>query len=100
VDTPRSLRANFNLYRTKAGPNGHSLVTSIADALAMPSELKNSLAILGGPKLGYTLKKVLVPGAFLGFLSKYINWGNGKEFRRLAFFSDKEGKTRVVGIID
>ena len=37
---------------------------------------------------------------FLGFLQGYCKVDLGKCFRRLSYLSEKEGKTRVVGILD
>jgi hypothetical protein len=45
------LRANLNQYRTKKGPNGHSLSFSIVDAQNLPQTLIDSLKVVGGPLL-------------------------------------------------
>jgi len=97
---PKSLSAKFSIYRTKSGPNGHALATSIQDARALPDSLILSLTRMGGPKVGYTLETAMKCVPFLDFLSSWCKTSVGKSFRRLSYFSDKEGKTRLIGIMD
>lgn len=52
---PRSLNANLKDFRVKSGPNGQALITSHLDLQAMPQSLKDSLSILGGPKMKETI---------------------------------------------
>lgn len=97
---PKTLRSRLEVYRSKAGPNGHALMTALTDARALPKTLVTHLKTLGGPKLGYTLEKALSSEFFLSFHQKWMPNNDEGNFRRLSYFSDKEGKTRVIGILD
>lgn len=94
------LRANLNHYRTKKGPNGHSLSTSVIDANNLPLELIEDLKVVGGPLLSMTIKSLRNQSFLYYFLSRYMKVIGGSSFRRLSYFPDKEGKTRVIGILD
>lgn len=88
------------MHRSKNGPNGHALSTAISDARILPESLIRSLT-MSGPKIGYILGHIMKSSSFLdGFLSEYFDVKPGKSFRKLSYFSDKEGKTRVIGILD
>lgn len=51
----KRLYAHVEQYRTKMGPNGHSLSTAICDARALPDSLVSHLVKMGGPRLDYIL---------------------------------------------
>jgi len=97
---PKTLRANLKTYRSKSGPNGHALLTCLSDYKALPESLIKSLEILGGLKFKYILSVALKSKYTLEFLKRFMTIKDDGEFRRLSFFSDKEGKTRIVGILD
>lgn len=95
------LKPHLEAYRTKSGPNGHALNCAISDARCLPPNLVHSLSIMGGPKMEYILKKVMQSDLLLdGFVSKFFRVSKGESFRRLSSFPDKEGKVRVIGILD
>lgn len=100
---PRRLRASTRGYSLKQGPNGHALNTSMWDFKALPDDLKDSLCIMGGSSF---CNKVIKPLNFfplrdlLDVYHSYSNYVSKPSFRRLCAFSDKEGKTRVIGILD
>jgi len=96
----KGLQAKLNHYRTKKGPNGHSLSTSVIDANNLPDSLINSLKTVGGPLLSGTVKDLRNQSFLYYFLSRYMKIFGGTSFRRLSYFPDKEGKTRVIGILD
>lgn len=50
--------------------------------------------------MGFILRHALRSTAFLSFLSKWFKTDIGKSYRRLTSFPDKEGKMRIVGILD
>lgn len=101
---PKVLEANLKSYRSKSGPNGHSLVSSFIDAQALNHSQIKDLTILGGPKLG----------EMINFLKIKSVWNFHKEFfeplkkicnktpvlRRLTYFSDKEDKVRIIALLD
>lgn len=88
---------------TKSGPNGQSLTSSVTDLTFLPQELISSIKILGGVKLGRVIDELLRPR--FGNLSIASIWATifspkTSRFRKLSYFSDKEGKTRVIAILD
>jgi len=90
---------------TKSGPNGQALVTSLKDLTLLPPLLKEDLILLGGKELkSYwdILTSEIYPGqTLIDFNQKSFLEGNTKQsIRRLSYFSDKEGKTRVIAIMD
>jgi len=94
------LYADLAQYRTKKGPNGHSLSTSVIDANNLPQSLLTSLKLVGGPFLHESVEHLRNKFFLNYFLSRYMPIVGGKSFRRLSYFPDKEGKTRVIGILD
>jgi len=92
-------------WSTKKGPIGQALASSIYDFFALPPELYGYIALMGDSPLkshmdacrdylnnGYNLLdiwKVLYPHS-----------RNQQLIRRLSYFGDKEGKTRVIAILD
>jgi hypothetical protein len=66
----------------------------------LPKKLRESIAELGGSKMRNYLI-YLEEGTF--FLSRFFVssvMGKEKIFRKLTAFADKEGKTRVIAILD
>jgi len=85
-------------FTSKSGPNGHALLTSLDDCEALPASLIDSIRELAGDKLA---DSILLLKSNLPFLRTFIPRKNPKpKFRRLAFFPDKEDKTRIVAILD
>jgi hypothetical protein len=88
-------------YSTKSGPNGQALAASMADLKELPKELVDELLILGGNFVGSAINKLRADQSRLIDLWYKIFPGSTKgEFRKLALVADKEGKTRVVAILD
>lgn len=88
---------------TKSGPNGQALLTSLVDLSALPPSLYDDITIIGGSPLKSIMDKLKDP------IYKEMNycqiWNTlmsikGDKIRKLSYFSDKEGKTRVIGILD
>jgi len=98
----KKLRAQVEVFRSKSGPNGHALASATADAKLLPLSLIKSLGTLGGPKISFLLK-CLQSDYIQNFLrslnSKFLIL-DGKSFRRLSSFADKEDKVRTIGILD
>lgn len=90
---------------TKSGPNGQAMLFSIHDFLAIPEELKTHLVMLGGKKIEDTFAKLV---KIWDGIPAYQHWFNlinlkaekAQKFRKISTFGDKEGKTRVIGILD
>jgi hypothetical protein len=88
---------------TKSGPLGQAILTSVTELTLLPQPLLDSIRVLGGPKLCKVLDALMV-GRF-GDLSLATIWSTlfppkTKSFRKLSYFGDKEGKTRVIAILD
>jgi len=84
---------------TKSGPTGHALVSCLDDLENLPDTLRNSIAILGGKDLELRMNSLLKN---VTVLREYFDQPkSGKtDFRKISYFSDTEGKTRVVAIGD
>lgn len=52
VNLPRTLRPDLSAYRSKSGPNGHALMTSLQDVQILPDNLIKSLETMAGPYMG------------------------------------------------
>jgi hypothetical protein len=97
-------RLNFKRFKlsTSAGPvpgkYGNALFTSTSDLFSLNETLIKSIKIVGGNKMAETLDLLLSSKDIiledLGFPIQE------SKLRRLTFFGDKEGKVRVVGILD
>jgi hypothetical protein len=84
----------------KSGPKGHALWTSYLDLLTIPDSLKESLGVVGGPKLIKAMSNYL---DFIPYIQKYLDnfpVKTGTALRRLAVIQDKEGKNREIAILD
>lgn len=98
---PRDLRFRRFHFTTRSGPNGHALATWIIDLLLLPERIVEAIKILGGERISTfideakkeeSLFKTFVPPKVLVKSKFYI--------RRIQAFADKEGKTRVIAILD
>jgi hypothetical protein len=99
---PRSLLFKRFHLSTKAGPNpvkriGTALNSWYTDLKALDSNLIQSIGILGGPKMRQFIDLALARQDILDNIFPSIPDGN---LRKLSYFSDKEGKTRVIAIGD
>jgi hypothetical protein len=95
---PRTVRWRRFHFSTKSGPNGHALNTCFEDLFILPKTLIDSIKVLGGERLvpildGMLANRTLLAGFFSVVASKGI-------FRKITYFADKEGKTRVIAIGD
>jgi len=95
---PSQLRWKKFHFTTKSGPNGHALNTWLSDRSSLPKNLEESISILGGSKMESYLSE-LTPKV-TSWLSQFFYLNNKRVFRKLSYFSDKEGKTRVIAILD
>nr|UJQ92439.1 MAG: putative RNA-dependent RNA polymerase [Mitoviridae sp.] len=103
--TRKDVRFSFPHMSTKRGPAGQALLTSISEVNLLPRQLLDDIILIGGSKLAKLLEGLTDRLDILGWSSVADIWA--KEFppktrslRRLSYFSDKEGKTRVIGILD
>jgi hypothetical protein len=101
----RPVKVEFNRFHmsTKSGPLGQAILTSLSELTLLPKELLDNIRVLAGGNLG-TLIDALTVGRF-GELSLASIWAvlfppKTASFRKLSYFSDKEGKTRVIAIFD
>jgi hypothetical protein len=94
------------MYRSKAGPNGHALVSSYIDGQALPQDLKNDLVTLGGKPMVNFLMVSTHPRMWnflkdnFTSLSAIIIKKRPYLYRKISYFADKENKVRIVGILD
>lgn len=102
---PRSTKVEWGGFHmsTKSGPLGQAILTSVTELTLLPQELIQSIIVLGGSKLSRVIDALMV-GRF-GDLSLAQIWATlfppkTSRFRKLSYFSDKEGKTRVIAILD
>jgi hypothetical protein len=65
--------------------------------LSLPKQLIQNILVLGGRRLEPIVEAALVGRSIL---SKIFEAKEGLSFRKLSYFSDKEGKTRVIGLLD
>lgn len=102
IKKPKYLNANLHAFRSKAGPNGHALSSSIADANMLTPEQITDIMLLGGPKLQFLLNSLRyqpIVDFFKGLKNSFIKT-EGTTSRRISCFNDKEDKVRYIGILD
>nr|UJQ92538.1 MAG: putative RNA-dependent RNA polymerase [Mitoviridae sp.] len=89
---------------TKRGPLGQALLTSVTELTLLPQELLDSIFLVGGPKLKLIIEALRRPivGTNLSVVDIWSKLypAKTKSLRRISYFSDKEGKTRVIAILD
>jgi len=104
-EVPKSLLFTKYHMSSKSGPNGHALWSSLIDLETLPDSLVESISILGGMDLrekittlreGIKLKLIPKPLVLSGSLPP----NRRKRLRKLSYFPDKEGKMRIIGILD
>lgn len=83
-------------WTTKTGPSGPAMAEALNIKNHLPSELREDLFLLGGE----FFKKyfVMIDEAFPHGDVDHPNHSN--VFRRIHLLQDKEGKTRIIAIID
>lgn len=101
----KSTKVEFSRFHmsTKSGPLGQAILTSVSELTLLPKELLDNIQVLAGGSLGEKISALMV-GRF-GDLSLASIWATlfppkTSSFRKLSYFSDKEGKTRVIAILD
>lgn len=89
---------------TKRGPLGQALLTAVSELTLIPQELLDSIITIGGPKLSTVITGLKAPigGTNLSVVDVWSKLypPKTKSLRRISYFSDKEGKTRVIAILD
>jgi len=89
---------------TKRGPLGQALLTAVSELTLIPQELLDSIITIGGPKLSAVITGLKAPigGTNLSVVDVWSKLypPKTKSLRRISYFSDKEGKTRVIAILD
>jgi hypothetical protein len=101
----RRLATTWRGYHisTKSGPMGQAIGSALTELSSLPDSLIASLCILGGKEFESRIKflrTAVVRGRPFLLLWSLIFPVYSTVIRRLSFFGDKEGKTRVVGILD
>lgn len=92
---------------TKSGPNGQALLSALTDLTLLPLSLRESIYTIAGEKLKSKMDNItnfefpFKEGNVIDWF--YSNWKNTKAttgLRKLSYFADKEGKTRIIAILD
>jgi len=101
----RRLPAEFRRFHmsTKRGPIGQALLTSVTELTLLPAELLSDIKLVGGESLSKVIEALKEPR--LGGFSLVDIWSRifpakRSLIRKISYFSDKEGKTRVIAILD
>jgi hypothetical protein len=98
---PRRLRFRRFHFTTKTGPFGHALASWVDDLLSLPNQLTEAIKTLGGVKLTEFIDAALAnKDILMGLRQEYKLVKSGYPLRRLSYFADKEGKSRVIAIMD
>jgi hypothetical protein len=88
---------------TKSGPIGQAITSSVTELTLLPHELIHNIVVLGGDKLGKVIEALRLPRwshhSVVSIWSSIFR-ARKKGFRKLSYFPDKEGKTRVIAILD
>jgi hypothetical protein len=105
---------DFPHISTKKGPQGQALLASLSELTLLSSEQVDYIKLLGGESLSKMidenlegldiLEMIKSPGIY-GYFSVARWWRTifptkSKNLRKLSYFPDKEGKTRVIAIFD
>ena len=97
---PSRLKWKKFHFTTKSGPNGHALNSWLADWFSLPKKLRESISIVGGSKMESYISNLEEGAPFLVKFFGLFGKVNPGIYRKLTAFSDKEGKTRVIAILD
>ncbi|QED55404.1 RNA-dependent RNA polymerase [Heterobasidion mitovirus 2] len=106
-------------FSTKKGPQGQALLTSLSELTLLSPELLQYIKVIGGKSLsnlidenleGLDILERIKPKGFKptktgGYFSiaewwKWLFPTKSKNLRKISYFGDKEGKTRVIAIFD
>jgi hypothetical protein len=90
---------------TKKGPQGHALLNSMLELTLLTPQLIQYIKVLGGNKLGFYLESMLAKGTEGRLAAMWSSVFKSKakrdgSLRKISYFSDKEGKTRVIALVD
>jgi hypothetical protein len=92
---------------TKKGTKGPAMIGAMKELTLLTPQLIDDIILLGGRRLGSYIRSQLSAKSFfdllLGPWMRVFNVKANKDstsLRRISYFSDKEGKTRVVAILD
>lgn len=99
----RELKWKSFHMSTKKGPLGQALLTSVSEMTLLPLELIADIKLLGGDKLTRCIDNLMMPrwdSLSVADIWKAIFPPKTSNLRKLSYFSDKEGKTRVIAILD
>jgi len=101
----RDISFSFPHMTTKRGPLGQALLTSITEVTLLTPQLIHNIIVLGGSKLASMIEALTDRLDILQWSSVAQLWAKeykakSNNLRKLSYFSDKEGKTRVIGILD
>lgn len=101
----RDISFSFPHMTTKRGPLGQALLTSITEVTLLTPQLIQNIIVLGGSKLASMIEALTDRLDILQWSSVAQLWAKeykakSHNLRKLSYFSDKEGKTRVIGILD
>lgn len=101
LDVDRTFFKNYHLS-TKAGPRGQAIATAFADLMVLPPELVDAVQTLGGDILKRRMDLLFKTEALeaLQELSPVNLKDPLNGFRKLSLVQDKEGKTRIIAILD
>lgn len=94
---PRALLFKRFHFSSKSGPNGLAMKSWITDILLLPEKLKESIMIMGGLKLIKFMNTCVEHLELFRLPGEYSVKGG---IRKLSYFPDKEGKTRVIAVAD
>jgi len=92
---------------TKKGTKGPAMVGAMKELTLLTPELIDDIILLGGRRLGSYLRRQLSASSFYSLLLgpwmrvfKVKADKSSTNLRKISYFSDKEGKTRVIAILD
>jgi hypothetical protein len=94
---PRDLLWKKFHFTTKSGPNGHALYSSTQDLFTLPPELVEDIKRIGGPELSLRMEGLITGKRVLASIGLPVE---GKSFRKITWFPDREMKVRVIAIGD
>jgi len=95
---PRSLKFTKFHFTSKVGPNGPALNSWQEDLKHLPDRLLESIESCGGEGIRRFFKSS--SAQFPDSFGKEERSIDNLFIRKLSYFSDREGKTRIVGILD
>nr|BCY26967.1 RNA dependent RNA polymerase [Nigrospora sphaerica mitovirus 2] len=96
---PRPLRFRRFHFTTKTGPSrGHALWAWLHELTLLPDKLKSSIDVVSGGKLGELMEGFLAKAPVM--LDVFYAAKRSDDYRKISYFADREGKTRVIAIGD